>query len=124
MADDHRAVGCKLEDRGLFCCLTSLGFLYFSNHWFPGASKCCDADNTWTQFVGGGVLNGDRVLHWQALKVGSVTNCSLISPLVYKCIFLTVQTYKHMRLTTQVYIITCTCNYHETKNHTIKGISD
>ena len=46
MADDRRAVVCKLEDRGLFCCLPSLDFLYFLNPRFPGASRCCEADNT------------------------------------------------------------------------------
>ena len=35
MADNHRVVGCTLEDRGLFCCLPYLCFLYFSNPQFP-----------------------------------------------------------------------------------------
>ena len=40
MADaDRRAVEYKLKDRGLLCCLLSLGLLYFLNPWFPGASR-------------------------------------------------------------------------------------
>lgn len=45
-SDDHRPVVCKLKDHCLFSCLTSLDFLYFSNLWFPGASRCCETDNT------------------------------------------------------------------------------
>ena len=61
MADDCRAVGCKLKDRGLFCCLPSLGFLYFLNPWFSGALRRCDTDNTRPSVA---LLDGDHVLHW------------------------------------------------------------
>ena len=62
MADDRRAVRFKLEDRGLFFCLLSLGFLFsLIPSLSPGASKYCDADNTRQQLVDGSV---DRVLHW------------------------------------------------------------
>ena len=50
MANDRRAVGCKVKDPGLFFSLPS-----FSNCRFPGASRYCDADNTRPQFVGGSV---------------------------------------------------------------------
>ena len=80
MVNDHRVVRCKLEDRGLFCCLPSLDFLYFSNPRFPGASKCCDSDNTQPPEA---VLDGDCVLHcmdsikrW-AVLMGIAVNRSL-----------------------------------------------
>ena len=56
MVDDCRAVGCKLEDHGLFCSLPSLDFFFiFLESPVPGASRCCDADNTQPQFVGGSI---------------------------------------------------------------------
>ena len=108
MADDHRAVGCTLTDRDLFWCLPSLDFLYFPNPRFPGASGCCKADNTQPLMA---VLEQSHtalasIKRW-AVLVGGAVNLSAY--------FLTTQTYRRMRLTTQVY-----GNYHTVMVHKSK----
>ena len=87
MANDCRAVGCKVTDRGLFCCLFSrASLIHFSNPRFLRVSRYCDVDNTQPQ---------DR---WQySMVIAHCTNrqtngwcyklLSYKHTLFYKCMF-------------------------------------
>ena len=97
------AVRCKLEYRSLFCWPLSLLFQNFSNPWSTGLhlllADIMPSNDVEIATMTVSALHTDRT--W---KVGGAINRSFISAhFSISAYFLTVQTYKRMRLTTRVY---------------------